>query len=143
MKGKIIFHRFFWFIALVICVILVIVGVNSKGDDFTKIAVLMYGGVFGGIIAFAFFIASLLLSCKTYYYGRKTIIVYSGWMHHYLKIDGVIVDEHTTLATFTPIFLDYTTKDGIQFIAEFSTTGQSKLKANGQLLQKDVYYEVK
>lgn len=85
------------------------------------------------VFAFAFFVCALLLSCKVYEYDGKMILVYAGYYHHYLKADGVKMDEHNTLFSFTAIPLSCTLDDGTVLSATISMTNRISLKINDRL----------
>ena len=85
------------------------------------------------VIIFTFWICSWLLSCKVYNYNGKKILVYAGWFHHYIEVDGRYMDEHNTLMSFTPIELSCTLDDGTLLQARISLTNRISLKINNQL----------
>lgn len=87
--------------------------------------------------ALLFFISALLLTCSIYHYNDKTIVVYAGWYHHYILINGEKYDEHNTLISFTPITLTATLDDGSEVKATISLTNRVALKINGKLYQKE------
>lgn len=87
--------------------------------------------------ALLFFISALLLSCNVYIYNDKKIVVYAGWYHHYILINGEKYDEHNTLISFTPITLTATLDDGSEVKATISLTNRVALKINGKLYQKE------
>ncbi len=80
-----------------------------------------------------FFIASCLLSYKTYDYNGNEIVVYAGWYHHYIKVNGTILDEHNTITSFTPIRLSCVLEDQSFVEATISLTNRIALKINGNL----------
>lgn len=82
---------------------------------------------------FVFFIGSLLLSCKKYSYNDKEIIVYAGWYHHYIKVDGIKVDEHNTLISYTAITMSCILEDGTDLKATVTKTNRISLKINNRL----------
>ena len=82
-------------------------------------------------IALIFLCASLIRNYKSYIYNGKKIIVYCGLYHHYLKVDGQIVDEEDTSIFFTTIFLNYNLDENIQ--AKISTCSSISIKINGIL----------
>lgn len=84
-----------------------------------------------------FFISALLLSCSIYHYNDKTIVVYAGWYHHYILINGEKYDEHNTLISYTPITLTATLDDGSEVKATISLTNRVALKINGKLFEKE------
>ncbi len=91
-----------------------------------------------GVFSFAFLISSLLLSCKKYTYYGDTIVVYAGFFHHYIKLNGVKVDEFNTLITFSLIYLSSITDDGARLEAVITPqTHRIKLKINDRLYQPD------
>lgn len=80
-----------------------------------------------------FFIASLLLSYKDYEYNGNNIVVYAGWYHHYIKVNGNKIDEHNTLVSFTAILLSCTLDDGTDIKVTITMTNRISLKINNQL----------
>lgn len=87
--------------------------------------------------ALLFFISALLLSCNVYLYNDKKIVVYAGWYHHYILVNGEKYDEHNTLISFTPITLTATLDDGSEVKATISLTNRVALKINGKLCEKE------
>lgn len=87
--------------------------------------------------ALLFFISALLLSCNVYIYNDKKIVVYAGWYHHYILINGEKYDEHNTITFFTPILLSASLDDGSEVKATISLTNRIALKINGKLYQKE------
>lgn len=87
--------------------------------------------------ALLFFISALLLSCNVYIYNDKKIVVYAGWYHHYILINGEKYDEHNTITFFTPILLSGSLDDGNEIKATISLTNRIALKINGKLYQKE------
>ncbi len=91
-----------------------------------------------GIVIFflaIYFLDTLFgLSCKVYEYNGNEIVVYSGWYHHYLKVNGEKADESNTLSSFVPIYLTTTLEDGTLIEANFSSFNHSiSLKINTKL----------
>lgn len=89
------------------------------------------------LLALLFFISALLLSCNVYIYNDKKIVVYAGWYHHYILINGEKYDEHNTITFFTPILLSASLDDGSEVKATISLTNRIALKINGKLYQKE------
>lgn len=83
-----------------------------------------------------FFICTLCLSCKIYEYNGNEIIVYAGFYHHYIKVNGTKMDEHNTLIYFTPISLSCTLNDGTDLAIVITTSNRISLKINNQLYTK-------
>ncbi len=104
----------------------------SSGMSYIIIMLFIYGDIF----VFAFFIASLLLSYKNYEYNDNEIIVYAGWYHHYIKVNGNKIDEHNTLVSFTAIPLSCTLDDGTDIKVTITMTNRISLKINNQLYTK-------
>lgn len=84
-----------------------------------------------------YFISVLLLTCSIYLYNDKKIVVYAGWYHHYILVNGEKYDEHNTLISFTPITLTATLDDGSEVKATISLTNRVALKINGKLCEKE------
>lgn len=87
--------------------------------------------------ALLFFISALLLSCNVYIYNDKKIVVYAGWYHHYILINGEKYDEHNTITFFTPILLSASLDDGSEVKATILLTNRIALKINGKLCEKE------
>lgn len=104
-----------------------------SGDYFAIYLVVLF---FGGTFAIAFFISSLLLCYKEYSYNGNIISVYAGWFHHTLRINGEILDEHTTSISLTPIYLSTTLEDGTKLEATISHLNRISLKANDKLIMR-------
>ncbi|MDE6442494.1 MAG: hypothetical protein K2L12_07090 [Clostridia bacterium] len=103
----------------------------SVSNDAEFIAIQLF--IYADIFIFSFFIASLLLSYKTYKYNDFDIIIYAGWYHHYLKVNGTKMDEHNTLISFTAIPLSCTLDDGTELNATITKSNRISLKINNQL----------
>ena len=83
------------------------------------------------------FFCTMCLSCNVYRYKDTKIVVYAGWYHHYILINGEKYDEHNTLISFTPITLTDTLDDGSEVKATISLTNRVALKINGKLFEKE------
>lgn len=106
----------------------------SASSDMSYIVIMLF--IYGDIIIFVFFIASLLLSYKDYEYNGNEIVVYAGWYHHYIKVNGNKIDEHNTLVSFTAIPLSCTLDDGTDIKVTITMTNRISLKINNQLYTK-------
>lgn len=104
----------------------------SASNDMWYIPIFVYVD----IMFFATFICSLLLSYKTYEYNGNNIVVYAGWYHHYIKVNGQKLDEHNTIISFTAIPLSCTLDDGTDIKATITMTNRISLKINNQLYTK-------
>lgn len=80
-----------------------------------------------------FFIASLFLAWKQYDYNGNSIVVYAGWFHHYIKVNGEKFDEHNTLISYTAILLSCVLDDGTDVKATITRSNRISLKINNQL----------
>ena len=100
----------------------------NSGNSLTAVACLCVG-----IISFAFLITSLTLSCKVYDYNGNEIIAYCGFYHHYIKINGEILDEHNTIMSFTPIILSCDIDEGDVVTATMTLLNRISLKINNRL----------
>lgn len=130
-KNRILFHRLFWLILLVISIVsIVLLFFISKSKDDTSPFILLSLFVPLFIFSFAFFIASLFLVYKEYDYNGIKISVYFGWYHHNLRVNGELCDEYNSLTSLTPICLSTTLNDG----TKLETKGKS-LKINGKLIK--------
>ena len=85
------------------------------------------------IFVFCVFIGSLMCSCKEYEYDDYHIIVYAGWYHHYIKVDGEKMDELNTCASFKVIYLSCDLEDGTFLDATITSHNRITLKINNRL----------
>ena len=85
------------------------------------------------VFLFVFWVATLTLSCKIYDYNDTEIIVYAGWFHHYIKVDGTILDEHNALFWRVAIELSCVLDDGTDLKARITTGNRISLKVNNRL----------
>lgn len=125
-EKKLLIRKLFWFFLTAIgCLICI----KAFKELWESVLLLIYIEIF----IFSFFISSLSLSCKTYAYKDYKIIAYAGWFHHYIKVNGEIVDEHNTLISFVPITLSSTLDNGEKIFARISTFNSISLKINDKL----------
>lgn len=89
--------------------------------------------VIGSPIVIMFLIAALLISYREYEYEGVIISVYAGWYHHTLRIDGELYDEHSTLITYSPIYLSTTIED-YTIEARITLTNRISVKVNDKLI---------
>ena len=130
-KKKILIHRLVWFGLLLVGIaaaLIVAFTISLQSSDLWIMLVIIFDSVI-----IAFFIVSLLLSCKVYDYNGSEIIVYAGFYHRYIKADGVIMDEHNTLLTYTAISLSCSLDDGTYLEARITLTNRISLKINNRL----------
>lgn len=80
----------------------------------------------------------LSIKYRRYDYNGIDIMVYSGAYHHYIKVDGEIVDEHNTLVSYRAIELSSILADGTPISARISLSGAISLKINGTLYNNRV-----
>lgn len=134
-KGKIVAHRLIWLVLLVAAVVLTVLWARGALvlELWASYVLIMYD-----VVSLAFFIGSLLLSYRAYEYEGNTIIVYVGWYHHYLKVNGEVADEHNTILTFTTIQLSCTLEDGTLVQAAVTLTNRISLKINNRLYKKRI-----
>lgn len=126
-KRKILVHKLLWGCILAEGVIGGFVAIVC-GVFFVM---LISAGV--SFIAFIALFFALSRHCNTYEYKGKTILVYGGCMHHYLKYCGEKVDEYDALFLYSPVRLTYTLDDGTHIAAIISTSNRITLKINDKL----------
>ncbi len=128
-KRKILIHRLIWLSFFILGIVIpAILHFNYIIDVRWYLVYFFILDVF----LLGMFICTLLLSCKEYKYDGYSIVVYSGFYHHYIKINGRIEDEHNTIATFSAIYLSCTI-DEQYFEATISLTNRISLKINDRL----------
>ena len=88
-----------------------------------------------GIIVGGFFLCIAFLSCKEYDHEQCKIVVYAGWTNHYMKVNGVKVDEHRTTFSLVPITLSTTLETGDVITATISVSNRISVKFNNRLIQ--------
>lgn len=89
--------------------------------------------IYTDAILFVVWVSSWFLSCKGYKYDDKKIVIYAGWFHHCLKVNGRYMDEYNTFITFTPIDLSCVLNDGTPLQVRISLANRITLKINNQL----------
>lgn len=136
-KKKLLIHRLIWFGLLLLGIIVPIV-ISKSSDSMSSLFlyITLMGSLYGNVFVILIFIASLFLTYKEYEYNGNEIIVYAGWYHHYIKVNGNILDEHNTLVTFTAIPLACTLDDGTDLEVTITTTNRISLKINNRLYTK-------
>ena len=108
------------------------VGITLNGIYLLSLSAL----VIPDVLFLTFFILSLKHKCKKYVYNGREIVIYSGWYHHYLKVDDEIEDEHNSHYSRIPIELWCNLNDGTELYASISPSNSIKLKINGKLYRK-------
>ena len=131
---RIVFHRLFWFILLVISIIVFVSYYGDKNIHNSQNFIILEIDAICLVFSFVFFGASLFLSYKEYNYFGKQLSVYAGWFHHTLRVNGEVCDEHNTITSWTPIKLSTTLYDGTKIDATITLTNRISLKANDKLL---------
>lgn len=86
------------------------------------------------VMLFALLVQSLTMSCKIYNYNGSEILVYAGFMHRYLKVNGVKVDERSTAFTYGTVNLNFMTPDGAAVLASITRMNRITLMVNNQIL---------
>ncbi len=102
----------------------------------SKWGTIIYIFIIADIILLAAFIQSLTLSCKVYDYNGRQIIVYAGWMKRYMKVNGVKVDERSTMLTYTTINLGCVLDDGAEAVASITRMNRIALRINNTFYQE-------
>lgn len=134
-KEKILKHRIIWSVVLAVSIIIDIIVIIKHNDDYFSTK--LYLAMLITILPLSLFIYTLLLSYKTYVYNDKEIIVYAGFYHHYISVNGVIVDEYNTFTSLTPIWLSCTLADETYLQATISASFRRiALKINDKLYQE-------
>ena len=94
--------------------------------DDTLATILLFIGLIGLLFSFS-------RSYKIYTYENNNIIVYSGLSHHYIKLNGTIVDELNCFISYHFIFLSCTLDNGDLVEATIPLSKDIKLKINNYL----------
>lgn len=94
--------------------------------------------IYISILILAFFISAMSLSCRAYEYNGNIITVYAGWFHHYLKVNGKVMDENNTIIGFSPIYLSTNLPDGTYLQATITTMNRVSLKINNVLYTVEI-----
>ena len=133
-RKKILFHRLFWFVFFAVGVIIPVIMKCSREKELKIIEKVIFTVIiYLDIFSLVFFISSLTLSYKKYEYNGNEIIVYAGWFYHYIKVNGVKMDEYNTLTSWTAISLSCMLDDGTVLNAVISTMNRITLKINNRL----------
>ena len=91
-------------------------------------------GIIVNVMLFALFFQSLTMSCRIYDYNGSEILVYAGFMHRYLKVNGVKVDERSTAFTYGTVSLNFMMPDGAAVWASITRMNRITLRVNNQIL---------
>ncbi len=99
------------------------------------------GAVVGFAVLFGLSIMLMLpisfrWSYRQYRYGAYTVSVYCGFVHHTLRVNGQLCDEHTTPIFLTPIYLSTVTDTGEEIVATVSIVNRCSLKIDGKLVKR-------
>lgn len=81
------------------------------------------------IICLISFIYSFQIKYKVYEYNSNDIVVYAGYSHHYMKVNGDLMDEYNKKSN-TPIYLSCRLDDGSEIQATIFSTNNILLKIN-------------
>lgn len=87
------------------------------------------------LLVMCWLIDSFLLSCKKYNVDGCEIIVFAGFANHYIKANGVKIDEYKTVFKFSPITMNATLENGKVITATVSTTNRIAVKINNRLVK--------
>ena len=94
---------------------------------------------FRGIYVIPLTLTALCFSCKQYRCGEHTVTVYAGRMHHYIKVDGIKVDERNALISFSGIFMNNKLPEGdLMEVYISSFTKRITLRCGGVLMTPDL-----
>lgn len=135
-KIKIAFYRLLFTFLLVAGVIAPIMLQNNASvlpGGAAYFSVWLTAFIYTDAILFVVWVSSWFLSCKGYKYDDKKIVIYAGWFHHCLKVNGRYMDEYNTFITFTPIDLSCVLNDGTPLQVRISLANRITLKINNQL----------
>ena len=86
------------------------------------------------LIVLCWLLCAFMLSCKEYEYNDHHIVVYAGFVKHYIKIDGEKMDEYNTAVSFVPITMSTTLVSGEIIDATISLSNRISVKLNNRLL---------
>lgn len=96
------------------------------------------------IINAAIFMWSLMLSCKEVRYRDNVIVVYSGWYHRYMKVNGELRCTQSAMSKWCyifaviPIYFDCVLDDGTCISAKINAFNRISLKINGRLYKEEL-----
>ena len=130
-------HKITWFSLSTLLIILSIIiepDISSKTSTFFWYLLISLTP-----ISFCIFIISLTLSYKeTKYFDNetstyKTISVYAGFFHHWLKVNHILADEYNTSFFVTPIRLNTIIEENIKIDVTISTMNKITIKINTKL----------
>lgn len=85
-----------------------------------------------------FLVPAMFVSCRVYDFNGNIITVYAGSSHHYLKVNGKIMDEYTAFFRNNPIYLSTNLPDGTYLQATITTMNRVSLKINNVLYTVEI-----
>ena len=85
-----------------------------------------------------FLVPAMFVSCRVYDFNGNIITVYAGSSHHYLKVNGKIMDEYTAFFRNSPIYLSTNLPDGTYLQATITTMNRVSLKINNVLYTVEI-----
>ena len=87
------------------------------------------------LLVMCWVIATFLLSCKKYNVDGCEIIVFAGFTNHYIKANGVKIDEYKAVLSFLPVTMSATLENGKVITATISTNNRIAVKINNRLVK--------
>lgn len=144
---KLFIRRLMWFILLILGIITIviwffpeiIIGNDGNMDETIRDLIMQWPDlimecfVIIDVLIFSVFISTLFLSCKVYDYNGNSIVVYAGWFHNYIKVNGKKFDEHNTFTSYTAILLPCVLDDGTDVKVTITRSNRISLKINNRL----------
>lgn len=132
-KKKIFLRRVISLILFILGTIVTSIFLSSDNYKFENIGFMV---LYANAFVFVFLVWSLMLSCKVYDYNGVEIIVYAGWFHNYIKVNGIVMDEHNTFQRWTAIILSCTLEDSTDLKVTISLFRRIALKINNKLYRE-------
>ena len=106
---------------------------GGRGYTYESNMLGFYIAAIADIILLMLFVQTMTLKCKTYYYQDKEIVVYAGFLHRHVKVNGVEVCRRSNAFTYGAN-LSCLLDDGSQLCAYISRSNKITVMVNNQYL---------
>lgn len=130
--NRALYWLIFIFSTLTFSILLILINSDNEVTIFIS-PIIIYINSIVSVVSVFLAIGSLFLRLREYDVDGIAVAGYAGWYHHYLIVDGEIVDEHNTFSSFVTIYLDYDSPEH-SYDMTISTSNAIRLKVDKKLV---------